>query len=73
MNSITVDVDGQLFVVTNEGGGRFQFDWVDSPNPGYGFSMFVVGNEEYELTLEQCRNSIENFLKEVDPNTGYIQ
>ncbi|MEU7929453.1 hypothetical protein [Micromonospora sp. NPDC049107] len=67
--SLTVDVDGELFALRpNECNGT-HYTWLSGPRPGYGFG---VGSAP-DLSLEEHRKNIRDFLAMVDPTTGRIE
>lgn len=69
-----VHVDGELFDVTVIGESKFKYYWVSGPNPGYGFTCFLVGSiDDFEIQEKHHREAIRGFLKDVDPRTGYLE
>ncbi|WP_238005589.1 hypothetical protein KZZ52_42615 [Dactylosporangium sp. AC04546] len=69
VRSLTLEVDGELFVLSpNEFGGT-DYAWLSGPNPGYGFGVSPTPN----LSLDEHMEHIRNFLAQVDPTTGYIE
>jgi hypothetical protein len=72
--AVRLEVDGQVFEVRvrADGSGHYDFDWVNGRNPGYGFSSRSAGAAEPRSQAE-LEESIRNFLKQVDPETGYIE
>ena len=69
VSSLTLDVDGETFVLRpNEFGGT-DYTWLNGPNPGYGFGASPTPNPSLEDHVE----SIRGFLAIVDPDTGYIE
>jgi hypothetical protein len=66
--SRTVEVDGQTFMLRRGEFGGTDYTWVNGPNPGYGFSMSPTP----DLSLEEHRRVIRDFLAMIDPATGYI-
>ncbi|MEV8375283.1 hypothetical protein AB0P21_21290 [Kribbella sp. NPDC056861] len=71
---VELEVDGQVFEVRYraDGSGHYDFDWLNGPNPGYGFSSKSAGDAEPRSQAE-LEEAIRNFLKQVDPVTGYIE
>ncbi|GAA1457675.1 hypothetical protein [Williamsia maris] len=81
-------VDGQLFQVMVQPDGGCRYTWVTGPNPGYGFSSGApqvawqrVGRADPTppaplplplTTVGRHRQSIRDFLAEIDPETGYF-
>lgn len=67
--AVTLEVDGQTFALSpNEFGGT-DYTWLSGRNPGYGFGVSPTPN----LSLDEHRKNIRDFLAVVDPTTGYIQ
>ena len=64
----TLEVDGEVFELRPDGLGGTHYNWINGPNPGYGFSTSPTPD-----SIEQHRASIRNFLSIVDPATGYIE
>jgi hypothetical protein len=69
----SVIVDGQEFIVRPRPAapGTYDFDWTTGPNPNYGFSL--AGSPGRPLTHGEIEDAIRNFLRQVDPETGYIE
>lgn len=77
-----LEVDGEVFEVrpsTHQHG--FDVDWVSGPNAGYGFSCGVqvtaaaadaVSGEAHAVEDQDLVASIRSFLRQIDPQTGYI-
>jgi len=72
-----VEVDGERFSVeqatTNP--RQLNFTWLSGPNPGYGF-----GSAPHEVEFLETGGSrpvleklIRNFLRQINPATGYIE
>jgi hypothetical protein len=68
--TITLEVDGEVFSVTQERPNDYGYTWLSGPNEGYGFG--VSGPPE-DWSLEEHREQIRGFLSMVDPQTGYIE
>jgi hypothetical protein len=67
--SLTLEVDGEMFVLRpNEFGGT-DYRWLSGPNAGYGFGVSPTPN----LSLGEHMENIRDFLAIVDPTTGYIE
>jgi hypothetical protein len=67
--SLTLEVDGEMFVLRpNELGGT-DYTWLNGPNPGYGFGVSPTPNP----SLDEHTENIRGFLDIVDPTTGYIE
>lgn len=67
--SFTLEVDGELFAIRSDEQGGTDYTWLSGPNQGYGFSEGPTPNQ----SLETHRESIRNFLAQIDPTTGYIE
>jgi hypothetical protein len=70
--SIRIVVDGQLFDVAMHPDlpGQYDFTWVSGPIAGYGFSSRT--SDHRPMTDTEIEQAIQNFLGQVDPNTGHI-
>jgi hypothetical protein len=70
---VRVCVDGEDFEITSslERPGQYHYDWVSGPNPGYGFSS--ASSDGRPSTIDDHEEAIRNFLRQVDPETGYIE
>jgi hypothetical protein len=79
----TLIVDGESFAVTVSG-PRCHFAWLTGPNPGYGFTTtaaLVGGGSAAErsamsaefFTDEAVATRIRDFLRDIDPTTGYLR
>lgn len=66
--SVTLDVDGELFAVHPDGQGGTAYTWLSGPNPGYGFALSPTG----ELSLDDHRDHVRDFLAGIDPGTGHL-
>lgn len=65
-------VDGEHFDVRERPSepGVYDIAWTSGPNEGYGFaSVSYDGQPQSDVELEEA---IRSFLRQVDPNTGYI-
>jgi hypothetical protein len=69
VTSVTLEVDGEMFALRPGEFGGTDYTWLSGPNPGYGFSMSPTPN----LSLDEHREKIRDFLAMVDPTTGYIE
>jgi hypothetical protein len=66
---LMLDVDGEVFALSpNESDGT-DYTWLSGKNPGYGFGVSPTPN----LSLDEHRKNIRDFLAVVDPTTGYIE
>lgn len=65
-------VDGQRLLVRSSHGrpGEHHFGWLDGPE-GYGFGSKTSTGEP--LTRAQQIEAIRRFLRQVSPDTGYIE
>ncbi len=84
--SVTLTVDGEIFVVSaRQGDARtYDYDWASGPNAGYGFSStthaaFPSVSDRANTpsgfppaTLDEHRAAIRDFLAQIDPDTGYL-
>ncbi|RRQ29237.1 hypothetical protein DK926_04980 [Rhodococcus sp. Eu-32] len=82
----TVIVDGETFTVTARPGesGSYDYTWESGPNEGYGYSSSLC--KAYPSVLDRAndpsafepssvaehRESIRDFLLQINPDTGYI-
>lgn len=64
-------MDGETFTVERRGKGRFDYQWISGPNPGYGFA--VASNAPTERDEAGHRQAIREFLAEIDPATGHLR
>lgn len=67
--ALTLDVDGEVFEVRADGRGGTDYVWSSGPNPGYGFGL----SPTRDMSLEEHRENVQNFLAEIDPATGYLR
>jgi hypothetical protein len=67
--SITLEVDGEVFVIRPAPYDGTDYTWLSGPNQGYGFGLSGVPNQ----SLDEHRQNIRTFLADVDPTTGYIE
>lgn len=69
--TFTVEVDGEVFAVSEGTGDVWEIDylWVTGPNAGYGFGE----SGPFRRSLEDHGRAIRNFLDQIDPETGYIE
>lgn len=67
--SLTLEVDGETFVLNSNEFGGTDYTWLSGPNPGYGFGVSPTPN----LSLDEHTENIRSFLDIVDPTTGYIE
>ena len=74
---LTLLVDGEAFTLRMRPDGGVDYDWESGPNDGYGFGggpARTVGDPtaRYLLTIAQHRESISDFLGNINPETGYL-
>ncbi len=67
-DAVTLEVDGEVFLVRTTGRGSYGYTWASGPNDGYGFGLSgpPVGS------LEEHRTHIRGFLAGIDPDTGFL-
>ena len=74
-------VDGETFRIHTTDDGTTHCDWVTGPNRGYGFSVgapvrfWPEGEDpppDAVLTDDVLRQSIRDFLSQINPETGYL-
>ncbi|WP_228386662.1 hypothetical protein [Ornithinicoccus halotolerans] len=65
---MTLEVDGELFAIRPEQAGGTGYTWLSGPNPGYGFGLSPARN----LSLDEHRANIRDFLANIDPATGHL-
>jgi len=68
-----IEVDGQAFDVSRRPGLQpvYDFTWVAGRHAGdYGFTSAVYGGAE--LGREQLERTVQDFLSQIDPETGFI-
>lgn len=65
-------VDGETFRISQDPDtpSLYHLDWLSGPNPDYGFSSRVFGDQQ--RTEAELDDEIRTFLAQVDPKTGYI-
>lgn len=82
----TLIVDGEVFTVRlrPEEPGACDYEWVSGPNKGYGFSSFQrvayasiqdragTPSALQPPTVDEHRESIRDFLSQINPETGYL-
>ena len=69
VTSLMLEVDGEMFALRGNEFGGTDYAWLSGPNPGYGFGMSPTP----DLSLDEHRENIRDFLAMVDPTTGYIE
>ena len=63
----TLEVDGEVFTVSARDGGT-DYGWVSGPNGDYGF----CSSGSPDMSPEHHAEGIRDFLRMIDPATGYI-
>lgn len=66
--SFTLEVDGEVFALRPDQCGGTHYTWLNGPNLGYGFSV----SPTQDLSLDEHRDFIRDFLAGIDPTTGYL-
>lgn len=66
-------VDGEVFDVRErpDAPGTYDFAWETAPVPPYGFIQ--ASSTRSRMSEEGLRESIRDFLMQVDPETGFIE
>lgn len=67
--SFMLEVDGEMFALRPDEHGGTDYTWLSGPNTGYGFSLSPTPN----MSLDEHRENIRDFLAQIDPVTGYIE
>jgi hypothetical protein len=69
---VRIGVDGEEFEITAspDRPGDYHYDWISGPNLGYGFSS--ASSDGRPSTRDDHEEAIRNFLRQVDPDTGFI-
>ena len=68
-SALTLEVEGEVFEVRADGRGGTHYVWSSGPNPGYGFGLSPTA----DMSLDEHRENVRNFLAEIDPATGYLR
>lgn len=82
----TLTVDGETFTVRlrPDEPAACDYTWESGPNEGYGFSSFQrvaypsiqdragTPSALRPITVDEHRESIRDFLRQINPETGYI-
>jgi hypothetical protein len=68
VESLTLEVDGEVFALRPDQRGGTDYSWLSGPNPGYGFSI----SPTLSNSLDEHRTNIRDFLAMIDLATGYI-
>jgi hypothetical protein len=67
--SFTLEVDGEVFAIGPDKRGGTDYTWLSGPNPGYGFGL----SPTRDLSLDEHRENVREFLADIDPTTGYLR
>ncbi len=67
--SVSVEVDGESFLLRDDGQGGTDYTWLSGPNSGYGFAEGPHQN----MSMNEHRQNIRWFLAEIDFTTGYLR
>lgn len=62
-----LECDGQVFELRPDQFGGTKYTWLNSRNPGYGFSVSPTSDD-----MAQHQANIRDFLSMIDPKTGLI-
>lgn len=65
---VRLEVDGEVCALRPDQYGGTDYTWLSGPGPGYGFSLSPTPN----VSLDEHRENIREFLADVDPATGYL-
>ena len=65
-------VEGETWIVRQRSNepGTYHFDWVSGPNKNYGFTS--ASSDGSARTTTELDEEIRQFLRLVDPDTGYM-
>lgn len=71
-HELSIEVPGERFLIRPcaDSPGEYRYEWVSSPNPGYGFSGGFSG--PVECTVADHVPNIETFLDKIAPDAGYV-
>lgn len=72
-NLSTFMVEGDRFAAESLGEGRYRVVWISGPHPGYGFNLASNLGADTKLNEADLRVAAENFLVNVDLETGYLK
>lgn len=64
-------VDGESWEVRRRGDGHYDFEWLSGKADGYGFSI-KVNDSRVELSTVSIEKFVRDFMREVNPETGYL-
>jgi hypothetical protein len=68
-SSFTLEVDGKVFAIGPDKRDGTDYTWLSGPNPGYGFALSPTP----DLSLDEHRENVREFLADIDPTTGYLR
>ena len=63
-----IEVDGEQFAAYQYAPGGWNYEWLTGPNRGYGFGSFGPPTR----SIEEHRERLRLFLRDIDPTTGYL-
>lgn len=65
-------VDSEIFeiVASPDHPGQHHYKWVSGPNPDYGFTS--AWSDGHHSSMEEHEYAIRDFLKSINPQTGYL-
>lgn len=65
---VRMTVDGQSFSVVRDAtqSGAYHFEWLNSDEPGYGFS---VRRSSDDMSPAAAESAIRQFLEQIDPHS----
>lgn len=64
-------VDGESWKVRRRPDGHYDFEWLSGKADGYGFSI-KVNDSKVELSAAYIEGLVREFMREVNPETGYL-
>lgn len=66
-------VDSEVFEVADAPGqpGGCHYTWTSGPNPDYGFTS--VPSDGHPFSIGEHEAAIRDFLKSINPETGYLE
>lgn len=64
-------VNGESWEVRRRGDGHYDFEWLSGKADGYGFSI-RVNDSGVELSTVFIEELIRDFMREVNPETGFL-
>jgi hypothetical protein len=67
--SFTLEVESEVFAIRPDKRGGTDYTWLSGPNPGYGLGL----SPARDLSLDEHRENVREFLAGIDPTTGYLR